>query len=242
MSIARSRIKTLKINGNDYSGTEDETILDVARENDIFIPTLCHIEGLSISGSCRLCLVEVVTWGNRLVPACATHVEEGMEVVTRSRRLDNYRRMTLELLFSEGHHVCAVCVSNGNCELQSLAQRLGMTHVRLPNLQQVRQVDMTHERFVLDRNRCILCARCVRVCDEIEGAHTWDVRGRGIRSEVITDLDQPWGESPTCTTCGKCVQVCPTGALFEKGKSVAEMRKRREFLPYLTTMREKSPK
>lgn len=240
MSIARSRIKTLKINGNDYSGTEDETILDVARENDIFIPTLCHIEGLSISGSCRLCLVEVVTWGNRLVPACATHVEEGMEVVTRSRRLDNYRRMTLELLFSEGHHVCAVCVSNGNCELQSLAQRLGMTHVRLPNLQQVRQVDMTHERFVLDRNRCILCARCVRVCDEIEGAHTWDMKGRGTDVRVICDLDSAWEDADSCTRCGKCVNICPVGALVEKGRAIGEMVKRQDFLTVLADMRKVS--
>ena len=98
-------------------------------------------------------------------------------------------------------------------------------------------VDASHERFVVDHNRCILCTRCVRVCDEIEGAHTWDVMGRGTNSRVITDLNQPWGTSDTCTSCGKCVQVCPTGALFEKGKSVAEMAKRREFLPYLTTMR-----
>ena len=89
------------------------------------------------------------------------------------------------------------------------------------------------------RNRCVLCTRCVRVCDEVEGAHTWDVMGRGIQASVITDLNQPWGDSETCTNCSKCVNVCPTGALFDKGKSVAEMSKRKEFLPYLTTMREK---
>jgi len=90
----------------------------------------------------------------------------------------------------------------------------------------------------MDHNRCILCTRCVRVCDEIEGAHTWDVLGRGVEARVITDLNQPWGESESCTGCGKCVQICPTGALSEKGRSVAEMSKRRQFLPYLTIMRE----
>jgi bidirectional [NiFe] hydrogenase diaphorase subunit len=100
-------------------------------------------------------------------------------------------------------------------------------------------VDASHERFVADHNRCILCSRCVRVCDEIEGAHTWDVMGRGLDCRVITDLMQPWGKSETCTGCGKCVHLCPTGALSEKGKSVAEMSKRRQFLPYLTLMRER---
>jgi len=83
----------------------------------------------------------------------------------------------------------------------------------------------------------VLCTRCVRVCDEIEGAHTWDVMGRGIDSRVITDLDTPWGSSTTCTGCGKCVQVCPTGALAQKGRAPGEMVKAREFLPYLRLMR-----
>ena len=101
-------------------------------------------------------------------------------------------------------------------------------------------VDASHARFVIDHNRCILCTRCVRVCDEVEGAHTWDVMGRGGQCLVITDLAEPWGESQSCTSCGKCVQVCPTGALTEKGHSVAEMSKHRSFLPYLTLMRGES--
>lgn len=233
----RSRIKTLKLDGRDISAHEDQTVLDLARENGIFIPTLCELETLSIIGACRLCLVEVKGW-NKLVPACTTYAEEGMEVFTNTERLQNYRRMIIELLFSEGNHVCAVCVSNGNCELQYLAQRLGMDHVRFPSLQQVREVDMTHERFVLDRNRCVLCTRCVRVCDEIEGAHCWDVSGRGVEAHVITELDVTWGEATTCTSCGKCVSVCPVGAIVEKGKAVGEMVKRRDFLAHLSEMRE----
>jgi bidirectional [NiFe] hydrogenase diaphorase subunit len=232
-----SNIKTLKIDDRDFSARQDETILDVARQNDIFIPTLCDLKGLSPVGACRLCLVEV-KGNNKLVAACVTRVEEGMEVTTNSERLQRHRRNLLELLFTERNHICSVCVSNGHCELQTLAQKLDITHVhyryRYPQL----QVDASHERFSVDHNRCILCSRCVRVCDEIEGAHTWDVMGRGIQALVITDLAEPWGTSQTCTECGKCVHVCPTGALFEKGKSVAEMLKRRQFLPYLTQMRE----
>lgn len=233
-----SRVVTLRINDQDVSGREDETILQVARDHGIFIPTLCNLEGLSPIGACRLCLVEV-KGVPKLLPACVVRPQEGMEVYTDTERLKKYRRMVIELLFAEGNHICSVCVSNGHCELQWMAQKLGVDHIRLAYRNPQRQVDASHQYFGFDGNRCVLCTRCVRVCDEVEGAHTWDVMGRGIRSTVITDLDQPWGDSDTCTNCSKCVNVCPTGALFEKGTSVAEMSKRKEFLPYLTTMREK---
>ncbi len=232
----RTTIKTLKIDGRDVGGHEDQSILDVARENGIYIPTLCQLDGLSIAGACRLCIVEVKNW-NKLVPACATYIDEGLEIETNTERIQKYRRQILEMLFAEGNHVCSVCVSNGNCDLQDMALTLGMDYVRYPYLNPVREVDMSHERFVLDRNRCVLCTRCVRVCDEIEGAHTWDVLGRGTNARVITDLLEPWGDSMSCTSCGKCVNVCPTGALVEKGKPQGEMQKRREFLAYLTRMR-----
>jgi len=173
----------------------------------------------------------------KLLAACTTKVAEGMQVHTQSARLNEFRRMIVEMLFSERNHVCSVCVSNGHCELQSLAQHLEIDHSRFPYVYPNLPLDASHHRFVLDQNRCILCTRCVRVCDEIEGAHTWDVMGRGSESRVITDLAQPWGEAESCTSCGKCVHVCPTGALSEKGHSVAEMAKRRQFLPYLTLMR-----
>ena len=233
----QEEIITLTIDGHDCGATADQTILDVARENGIDIPTLCHLDGLSDVGACRLCLVEV-KGTPRLLPACLTLVQEGMEVTAHSDRLNNYRMAVLELLFSERNHICSICVSNNQCELQALAQVLGVSHVRFPYLHPRVNVDASHHRFVVDHNRCILCGRCVRVCDEVEGAHTWDVTARGLESRVITDLNQPWGESDSCTACGKCIHVCPTGALFTKGASAAEMSKRRQFLPYLTLMRE----
>ena len=235
--MRRSRIITFKINGQDIGAREDETILELARENGISIPTLCYLEGVSAYGGCRLCMVEI-KGSNRLFPACMTYPDEGMEIATNSERLQTYRKQTVELLFSERNHVCAVCVSNGNCELQDKAYKLGMTHVNVPYLNPNLPVDASHPFFGLDHNRCIMCTRCVRVCDEIEGAHTWDVMGRGADARIVADLNQPWGESKSCTSCGKCVQVCPTGALFEKGTSVGEMRKRHEFLPYLRLMHE----
>jgi bidirectional [NiFe] hydrogenase diaphorase subunit len=234
-----ARIYTLTIDNKAVSGREDETILTVARQNNIYIPTLCHLDGLAERGACRLCIVEV-KGSPKLFAACVTLVTQDMEVITNSERVKDYRRKILELIFSERNHVCSVCVVNGNCELQNLATTLGMTHVRYEYLNRSHRVDASHPKFSVDHNRCILCLRCVRVCKDIEGAHTWDIMGRGIHSEIISDLNQPWGSSETCTGCGKCVQVCPTGALSEKGKSVAEMTKRPEFLPYLKLMRKEA--
>jgi bidirectional [NiFe] hydrogenase diaphorase subunit len=232
-------VQTLVINGLDVAGDSDQTILDVARENSIHIPTLCHLKGLSDVGACRLCVVEVAG-SNKLFAACVTTVSEGMSVVTDSPRLQAYRKTIIEMLFMERNHVCSVCVANNHCELQRLAKSLGLTHFDLPPLEPKVDVDASHPRFAIDHNRCILCTRCVRVCDEIEGAHTWDVLDRGAGCRVITDMGAPWGESTTCTSCGKCVQVCPTGALFEKGRAVASAKPRRRFIPYLMELEQDS--
>ena len=236
MSVVESDVKTLVIDEQEVSGRRGQTILEVAQENEIPIPTLCHLEGLSDLGACRLCMVEI-KGSNKLQPACVTTIFEGMEVTTQSERLKGHRRMILELLYAERNHICSVCVSNGYCELQTLGQEQGLTHVRLPYRNPELRVDASHDRFTVDHNRCILCTRCVRVCAEIEGAHVWDVMGRGIDCIVITDLHEEWGKS-TCTRCGKCVQVCPTGALFDKSKIGSDHPKYPDFLPYLNLMRE----
>jgi bidirectional [NiFe] hydrogenase diaphorase subunit len=162
-----------------------------------------------------------------------------MDIKTDSERLRKYRRMTLELLFAERNHVCAVCVANGHCELQKLAYSQGMDHVRYEYCFPKWEVDDTHSLFGMDHNRCILCSRCVRVCWHIEGAGTKNVSGRGGKARIITDLNQPWGSSDTCTKCGKCVMSCPTGALFNKGSTVGEMERDRTKLEFIVTAREK---
>lgn len=227
---------TLRFSGNEFITSEGKTILDVARANNIFIPTLCHFKGLSNVGACRLCMVEV-RGVPRLLPACATQAAEGMEITVNSPKVAQYRKMILELLLAERNHVCAACVSNSHCELQTLAQQLGVHRTRYPYRYPVFKFDASHAKFNYDANRCILCTRCMRACEEVEGARTWNVMNRGIRSVMVTDLHQPWGQSPSCTSCSKCVHVCPTGALSEKGCAVGEMVPRENVFPYLSLMR-----
>ena len=177
---------------------------------------------------------------NKLLPACVTMVEEGMEVTTDSERLQNYRRMILELLFTERNHVCSVCVSNGHCELQMLGAA-PRHHARQLSLSLSQGRSGRVARPLRDRPQPLhpvyaLRARLRRNRRRAYLGH----HGARHRCQVITDLNEPWGSSETCTSCGKCVHVCPTGALFEKGRSVAEMMKRRQFLPYLTMMREEN--
>ena len=231
--------RTLTIDGKQISAEKGASVLQAATEAGIKIPTLCHLEGVYDVGACRLCLVEVKGI-NKLLPACTTRVAEGMEVTTNSERLNKYRRMTLELLFAERNHVCAVCVANGHCELQSLAYGLGLDHVRYDYIFPRWEVDDTHRLFGMDHNRCILCTRCVRSCWHIEGAGTKNVAGRGAKSKIITDLNQKWGDSASCSECGKCVMSCPTGALFKKGSTVGESERDRDKLEFIVTAREKN--
>ncbi|HZZ57755.1 MAG TPA: bidirectional hydrogenase complex protein HoxU [Opitutaceae bacterium] len=230
--------KTLLIDGKPVSAEAGTSLLQAARECGARIPTLCHLEGVDDMGACRLCLVEV-KGSAKLLPACTTRVHEGMEVTTDSERLRRYRRMILELLFAERNHVCAVCVANGNCELQTLAYEAGMDHVRFAYTSPAWGVDLTHPTLGMDHNRCILCTRCVRACWDIEGAGTKSVAGRGAQSKIINDLNAPWGESESCTSCGKCVLSCPTGALFHQGVTVGESVRDRAKLEYIVNAREK---
>lgn len=227
---------SFRIDGEMVSAVEGQTILEAARASGKHIPTLCDLEGVTPVGACRLCIVEVAGI-DRLLPACTTPVQDGMSVTTNSPKLARYRRIAIELLLVERNHICAVCVSNGHCELQSMATAMGVSTVRFAYNYPKLPVDMSHHRFVLDHNRCILCTRCVRVCGELEGAHVWELTSRGIHVKIVSELNSNWGDARTCTNCGKCVQACPTGAMAEKGMPVEQMVKRSDDLKQLLRRR-----
>jgi len=229
---------TLTIDRQPVTVAAGSSLLQAVRAAGVTLPSLCHLDGLSPVGACRLCLVQV-EGAARLLPACASEASAGMQVCTDTPQLRDYRRMAVELFFAEGNHVCAFCVANGDCELQDMAVAVGMDHSRFPYRWPQRRLDASHPLFSLDHNRCILCSRCVRVCDEIEAAHVWDMAERGADCRIIAGLDQPWGEVEACTDCGKCVDVCPTGALFHTGEGTAEKHPQRQRARYLRRARER---
>jgi bidirectional [NiFe] hydrogenase diaphorase subunit len=213
----------LTINGLAIEVPVGTTLLQACAVAGADLPTLCFVEGLSAVGACRLCLVNI-SGLSRPQTACTTAADEGMVVQTSTTTLELWRRLALELLFQEGNHVCAFCVAHGHCELQALATQLGMDHPRYPARRPLRPVDASHPRFLMDHNTCILCGRCVRICAEIEGAQVWELAERGGRTRLVAGLDQPWGTVAACTSCGKCVAVCPTGSLADKGLTNGEKR------------------
>ena len=207
----------LTINGKQVKGREGDTVLDVCEANNIYVPTLCHLKGLTDVGACRMCVVDIEK-ERRPVPACTYPARDGLVVQTHNENLEKYRRLILELMFTERNHLCAQCVASGDCELQSLAYEYQMDNVRYPYSWPALPLDSVNDYLVIDHNRCILCGRCIRTCDEIVGVHTLDFGHRGWKDAVIADLDQPLGAS-SCISCGACFQVCPTGAIFSKNSA-----------------------
>lgn len=190
------------------------TILKAAQKAGIHIPTLCYLEGINELGACRVCVVEVEGARN-LAAACVTPVTEGMVVRTNTPRVRAARRLNVELLLSNHKMECPTCIRNLNCELQTLAQTLGIREVRFEGKQSQYQPDTSTPALIRDPEKCILCRRCVAVCEKVQGVKAIAPQERGFDT-VIAPAFQEKLINVACVECGQCILVCPVGALYEK--------------------------
>ena len=207
---------TLTIDGQTVRVPPGATILEAASSLGIEIPQLCYLEGLSPFSGCRLCLVEV-EGARTLVPACSHPVKEGIIVRTTSERVLHARRLVLELLLSDHPQDCLTCERNGACKLQDYAYQYGLSTIRFAGERHHYPLDERNPFIIIDYNKCILCGRCVRICEEVQGRAVIDFSYRGFATKVTTPFERPLTET-NCEFCGQCVAVCPTGALTEKAR------------------------
>ena len=208
----------VKINNRDVSVAPNTTILDAAKANGIDIPTLCYYPDLNINSDCRICSVEVEGARN-LLTACSTPVKEGMVIRTNSSKVLNARRTITELILANHDTNCTACVKNMKCELQSLANQLGIDENRFPSVLKQQEVDDHNPSIYRNPNRCIKCGRCVDVCKDVEGTHVLETMYRGHDVEVTPKYGKYLTEED-CTFCGQCSSVCPVAAITEKDDSI----------------------
>ena len=206
---------TIKINGMEVTAPKGSTILEAARLAHIEIPTLCFLKEINEIGACRICVVEV-KGARSLVASCVYPINEGMEVWTNTPRVLESRKKTLQLLLSNHDRKCLSCVRSGNCELQQLAKELGVEDegyydgARTPS-----EIDDSAVHMFRDNSKCILCRRCVAMCEQVQGIGVIGPHQRGFATNIGSAFEMGLGET-SCVSCGQCIAVCPTGALYEK--------------------------
>ncbi len=204
----------IEVNGRTIQAEPGETILNALKRAGIYVPTLCHLSDLFPSGACRICSVEVEGYPT-LIPSCAYPVQEGMKIHTNSPRAVLARKTIIELLLANHPDDCLYCVRNGNCELQRLAALYGVRERRFPAGHDFKPLDVSSPAIVRDQNKCILCGKCVRVCEEIMGVSAIDFIHRGSKTIIGPAFEESINVS-SCIFCGQCLLVCPTGALREQ--------------------------
>lgn len=204
----------INVNGRTVQAKEGDTILQALERIGINVPTLCHMKGLPPSGACRICVVECE--GMRgLIPSCSYPVTNGMKIKTNSKRVIDARKTIIALLLANHPDDCLYCVRNGNCELQNLAEEYAVRERRYPVKSSKIGLDVTSPSIIRDPAKCILCGKCVRVCDEVQKVSSIDFVRRGSKMQVCPAFEESLNVS-SCINCGQCVNVCPTGALREK--------------------------
>ncbi|RLD64580.1 MAG: ferredoxin [Bacteroidetes bacterium] len=204
----------IEVNNKTIKANRGETILSALKRNGIKVPTLCHIDGFVPTGACRICVVEVEGKQN-LIPACSYPVEEWMKIKTHSQKVIKARKTIVELLLANHPDDCLYCERNGNCELQKLAEELNIRERKYSLEREKLKIDPSCSSIIRESDKCILCGRCIRVCEEIQGVTTYDFAKINNRHIISTSFNQPLNVS-NCILCGQCIMACPTGALHER--------------------------
>lgn len=209
-----NQVVKITIDGVECMVAKGQYIVDAAKENGIYIPTLCNYPGVKPKGSCRICTVKV---NGRLMTACTTPVAENMEVDNSSEEIVSLRKAIIELFFIEGNHFCPACEKSGDCELQALAYKYAMMVPRFSYSFPQREVDANNPKLIKDQNRCILCKRCIRAIQDEKGRSIFAYHKRSSKVEI--SLDPKIGKDLSDETAVRAMDVCPVGALLirEKG-------------------------
>ncbi len=200
------------IDGKEVQGQPGQTLLEAAEAAGVYIPRLCTMKGLVPHGSCRVCTCLI---NGRPQAACTQPITPGIVVEANTEKVTALRRNIIEMLFVEGNHFCMFCEKSGNCELQALAYRFGITAPKYPYQFPVRDVDGSHPDVFIDRNRCILCGRCVRASRDVDGKHVFDFVGRGSQKRIAVDAEALLGATAMKVT-DKAAEACPVGAIVKK--------------------------
>lgn len=217
----------IKINGSDYQAPKGATVLEAARLANVEIPTLCYLKDINEIGACRMCITEVSEMrGNapgprRMVAACVYPISEGMSVFTNTPKVLDSRKKTLELILSNHERKCLSCVRSQNCELQKLCRDMGVDFEDAYDGEKTAsEIDTSAAHMVRDNSKCILCRRCVAVCEKVQGVGVIGANERGFKTNIASAFEEGLGET-SCVSCGQCIAVCPVGALYEKDSTDA---------------------
>ncbi|MFP4466323.1 MAG: 2Fe-2S iron-sulfur cluster-binding protein [Candidatus Goldiibacteriota bacterium] len=201
------------IDGRECMAEEGTQLVEAAKENNVYIPTLCNYPGIPPKGSCRICTVLI---NGRPATACTTKVAEGMEIQNNIPEITDFRKAIVEILFAEGNHLCPSCERSGNCELQALGYKYQMLVPRFPYLFPKREVEAKHPKLLKDHNRCILCKRCIRGIKNSSGKSVFAFGKRGEHIQINIDPETSKGLSDELAQ--KAMDICPVGAIIRKEK------------------------
>lgn len=216
---------TITVDGVEIQARAEQTIMQAADDAGMYIPRLCYHKDLPPGGHCRVCTVRV---NGRPVNACTYPVTEGLIIENDTEDLNLLRRNIVEMMFVEGNHYCPSCEASGNCELQALAYRLGLLAPQYPYLNSVRELDASHPDVYLDRNRCVLCGRCVRASAHLDQKNVFGFEGRGAKKRIAVNAAGGLGETDM-TSKDRAARICPTGCLVVKREAYAKPVGQRQY-------------